>query len=303
MSGQRNLIEFLDDPSQPSLYSALPVGIARHPTLSPQAVRVAGYIWSHKEKFRQSASGIAEAIGMHRDTVARALDELQAHGWLVRYIYTKPGNRKPSYEKWYVQRRNVPLTPEQVAHLAGEPAENISRFSDDAVGSVGRGCLQEQQIPAGSVGNIGIEKKYKVSNTGEAAQTGQRRNGSNPVGSEAEPHPLPSKGEKPQERLNTTEVNYHPFDADEVPTSSGLYSFGQSAFAAEPPRPQAESDFALSLLTEAIRASESGKVPAKSSSEIMQVPPRVAESLILAAVSSGELVLTDGEYGKDILLA
>jgi hypothetical protein len=264
MSGQRNQVVFHQ--SGRSFYSPLPMGIARHPSMAASTVRVAAYIWSHDEKFRQSATQIAAAIGLHRDTVSSALDELQQFGWLVREIYTKPGNRKPSYEKWHVQRDDAPWTAAQVAFLAGEPAEKTGRFTDDAVGSVGRGCLRKQHIPAGSVGNIEIQEKYKVRNTSGAQ--GHQRNTSEELKDEAEqPDWLPAEnngvvGRGQHGRSLSVHSSTHPEVAASTAatpeasscssssSSSGLVSLSQLASANTVTREESRDEAAARLQAE-----------------------------------------------------
>lgn len=79
-------------------------------------------------------------------------------------------------------------------------------------------------------------------------------------------------------------------------------SCSPSAETRHVPTPSSTARGCLVLLTEAIRASENGRVPAKSSSQIMNVTSEVAGQLIHAAIDRGELVMVEGEYGKYIEL-
>ncbi|WP_181786626.1 helix-turn-helix domain-containing protein [Mycobacterium shimoidei] len=94
------------------------MALARDGKLSPYARAVALYVWSHDEKWQQSAAAVAEAIGLNRKTVAAALDELQGRGWLVREIHYNPGKSRPAWERWHLQMTNRPFTPDEIRELS-----------------------------------------------------------------------------------------------------------------------------------------------------------------------------------------
>lgn len=94
--------------------------LARDGNLSFLARSVAMYVWSHDERWQQSASAVAEALGMDRGTVGKALAELQQHGWMVREIHHTVGaSGKPrtAWERWHLQMTNRPFSPEEVEEL------------------------------------------------------------------------------------------------------------------------------------------------------------------------------------------
>lgn len=106
-----------------TLFAGIPMGLARDGQLSAAARSVALYIWSHDEKWSQSAAEVAEALQMSRNTVAGALASLEAHGWLVREIHRAAGKQKPTGEVWHLQLSNTPFTPAEAEALAGTCSE------------------------------------------------------------------------------------------------------------------------------------------------------------------------------------
>ncbi|MBF6358094.1 helix-turn-helix domain-containing protein [Nocardia higoensis] len=119
------------------LYTALPSALARDAEITPMAAKVALYVWSHSEGYELSAGSVAEAVGASRNSVSKALDNLEARGWLVRQSFARPG-RKPFKEDWYIQLSNDPFTAEQVAQLSAvvivepvEPCSDSEQGSDD----------------------------------------------------------------------------------------------------------------------------------------------------------------------------
>lgn len=106
-------------PGGGQLYAAMPMQLARDPKLSSYARAVAVYVWSHDERWQQSATAVAEAIGVNRKTVTDALGELQQRGWLAREVHTNPGKSKPAWECWHLQMTNRPWTPAEVEALCG----------------------------------------------------------------------------------------------------------------------------------------------------------------------------------------
>jgi len=101
--------------------------LARDRELSPATGRVALYIWSHNADWDQSAKDVAENLGMDRGAVARALLDLQVHGWLIREILTRPGRAKPVGEKWHLQMSNTRFTPQEIAALGGADSPGTLR--------------------------------------------------------------------------------------------------------------------------------------------------------------------------------
>lgn len=105
-------------PKGGTLYASLPMELARDPELSVYARAVAVYVWSHDEKWQQSAAAVAEAVGVNRKTATAALAELQDRGWLVREIHTAPGKTRPAWERWHLQMTNRPFTPDEIRELS-----------------------------------------------------------------------------------------------------------------------------------------------------------------------------------------
>lgn len=129
---QRNKVEHHgvlgEMPSGKKLYASVPMELARDKELSPSTSRVALYIWSHGEDWDQSAKDVAENLGMDRGAVARALVDLQVHGWLIREIVTRPGKEKPAGEKWHLQMSNTRFTPEFIAEIGGPESPGTLRL-------------------------------------------------------------------------------------------------------------------------------------------------------------------------------
>lgn len=122
----RNLVQHHGErgahgPEGGTLYAGIPMELARDGKLSFLARSVAMYIWSHDEKWRQSASAVAGDLGMKRDTVSKALAELQESGWLVREVHQTVGpSGKPrvAWERWHLQMTNRRFTEEQIRELS-----------------------------------------------------------------------------------------------------------------------------------------------------------------------------------------
>ncbi|MCP3811448.1 helix-turn-helix domain-containing protein [Mycobacteriaceae bacterium Msp059] len=106
-----------------TLFVGIPMGLARDGQLSAAARSVALYVWSHDEKWNQSAAEVAEALQMSRNTVAGALASLEARGWLVREIHRAAGKQKPTGEVWHLQLSNTPFTATEAEALAGTCSE------------------------------------------------------------------------------------------------------------------------------------------------------------------------------------
>ncbi|CRZ17977.1 hypothetical protein BN2156_04874 [Mycolicibacterium neworleansense] len=64
-------------------YTPVPHGLARDGDLSSGARSVALYVWSHVGGWELSAVSIAEALGMDRKSVGRALAELDRKRWIA----------------------------------------------------------------------------------------------------------------------------------------------------------------------------------------------------------------------------
>lgn len=103
------------------MYAGIPMELARDGKLSFLARSVAMYVWSHDEKWQQSASAVAADLGMDRGTVGKALAELQEHGWMVREIHQTVGpSGKPrtAWERWHLQMTNQRFTSEEIQELS-----------------------------------------------------------------------------------------------------------------------------------------------------------------------------------------
>ncbi|WP_420879812.1 helix-turn-helix domain-containing protein [Rhodococcus sp. (in: high G+C Gram-positive bacteria)] len=106
------------------MYASVPMELARDGKLSYLARSVAMYVWSHDEKWQQSASAVAEALGMDRGTVGKALAELEEHGWFVREVHKivgPKGKPRTAWERWHVQMTNRRFTPEEIRGLRAAP--------------------------------------------------------------------------------------------------------------------------------------------------------------------------------------
>ena len=108
-------------PDGGQLYAAIPMELARDSKLSVYARAVVVYVWSHDEKWQQSASSVADALGMDRGTVSKALTELQERGWLVREIHQSvgpSGKARTAWECWHLQMTNRRFTSEEILVLS-----------------------------------------------------------------------------------------------------------------------------------------------------------------------------------------
>lgn len=112
-------------PGGGKLYAGIPMELAREGKLSYLARSVAMYVWSHDEKWQQSASAVADALGMDRGSVGKALAELQEHGWLVREVHRivgPSGKARTAWECWHLQMTNRPFNLDEIRELS-EPSD------------------------------------------------------------------------------------------------------------------------------------------------------------------------------------
>ncbi|MCV7348274.1 helix-turn-helix domain-containing protein [Mycolicibacterium rhodesiae] len=171
-----NLGEYKDGKK---LYASLPVELARDQGLTANAARVALFVWSHKESYTQSAALVAKALGMHRDTVANALANLQDRGWLVREQVWRPGKAKPSSEVWHLQMSNTPFTDDAKRTLRGD---NMPKNPASSDGNMPKNpappCLEIRHPPAQELGTLVVNTSsarsadYLSSTTERAEKTG-----------------------------------------------------------------------------------------------------------------------------------
>lgn len=103
------------------MYAGIPTELARDGKLSYLARSVAMYVWSHDEKWQQSASAVAGDLSMDRGSVGKALAELQERGWLVREVHQivgPSGKPRTAWERWHLQMTNRPFTPDEIRELS-----------------------------------------------------------------------------------------------------------------------------------------------------------------------------------------
>lgn len=191
-------------PQGGTLYASAPMSLARDSRLSPAARSIAFYMWSHGEKWHQSAEDIAEKLGMTAKTVRAGLACLQECGWLIRQNFYNSGKKKPAFQVWHMQLTNIPFTPEQVAALS-EP-----RTIEDSEGSVKTTDEGREKLPT-RVGKNYLGGSVKTTDHSSAASSAPEvhyRSGSNPVGPEQQAQTLTIEDVKPpKERLNSNGVN------------------------------------------------------------------------------------------------
>lgn len=159
--GTRNLVKHHGN-VRDGLNTALPTALARDGRLTAYARSVALYIWSHAPNFQQSAKAVAEALGIKRDTVSKALAELQAAGWLVREIHRKDDGR-PAWERWHLQMSNQPFNQDQIDarvnwHANHEVAHETGTIEVQPgyARSTGTPCPPDGQPPARETGTIDV---------------------------------------------------------------------------------------------------------------------------------------------------
>jgi hypothetical protein len=64
-------------------FTSIPNALTRAGNLGSLARSVAVYLWSHQDGWKLSATSIADALGVERRSVAKALEELAADRWLA----------------------------------------------------------------------------------------------------------------------------------------------------------------------------------------------------------------------------
>ncbi len=113
-------------PGGGKLYAGIPTELARDGKLSYLARSVAMYVWSHDEKWQQSASAVAGDLSMDRGSVGKALAELQERGWLVREVHQivgPSGKPRTAWERWHLQMTNRPFTPPDEIRELSTPSD------------------------------------------------------------------------------------------------------------------------------------------------------------------------------------
>lgn len=79
-------------PAPEDHYSMVSNDLARDPDVSLQAKGLYLYLRSHREGWSMSTERIAEALGVHRNTVSKYVQELERSGFLVRdYSHSESG--------------------------------------------------------------------------------------------------------------------------------------------------------------------------------------------------------------------
>ena len=74
-------------------YTLIPNDFSRDKRVTPRAARVYLFLASHRDECRMTARSMAEGLGMGRDTVSKAVMELEALGWVVRSWQTDDSGR------------------------------------------------------------------------------------------------------------------------------------------------------------------------------------------------------------------
>jgi hypothetical protein len=265
-----------------TLYASVPMALARDGKLSQAARSVAMLIWSHDQKWNQSANLIAQELGMSRNTVAAALADLEKHRWLVREVYIEPGKTRPKWEQWHIQLSNTPFSPAEVQKLS---TSSCSKPEHGDAQKLSKGLLRNR---AGGCSKT-EQHSSAVSSALEVHSSSASKGTEQPDGLPVTSNPVNGCG-------HSGRSQYDPFGAE-----SGIRSQGQSAFVARTEAVQSTSG-ALSLLADAIRASESGRLAAVLAAPTMQVSSDEAKRIVLPAIDSGDLLLISDEYGKYLQL-
>ncbi|MCB8914202.1 hypothetical protein KUG88_29360 [Rhodococcus rhodochrous] len=100
----------------------IPLALAEATNLSMRTIGIAALMYSFDEDETLSVGLLADhrkgdGGKCSRNTIERALRELEAAGWLVRQPYATPG-KKPYRYIWHLQRGPAPFTPEQIRELS-----------------------------------------------------------------------------------------------------------------------------------------------------------------------------------------
>ena len=74
-------------------YTLIPNDFSRDKRVTPRAARVYLFLASHRDECRMTTRSMAEGLGMGRDTVSKAVRELEALGWVVRSQQTDDSGR------------------------------------------------------------------------------------------------------------------------------------------------------------------------------------------------------------------
>ena len=74
-------------------YTMIPNDFSRDKRVTPRAARVYLFLASHRDECRMTTRSMAEGLGMGRDTVSKAVRELEALGWVIRSQQTDDSGR------------------------------------------------------------------------------------------------------------------------------------------------------------------------------------------------------------------
>ena len=74
-------------------YTLIPNDFSRDKRVTPRAARVYLFLASHRDECRMTTRSMAEGLGMGRDTVSKAVRELEALGWAIRSQQTDDSGR------------------------------------------------------------------------------------------------------------------------------------------------------------------------------------------------------------------
>lgn len=122
-------------------YTIIPNALARDAKLKPRAKVVALYLWSLPNGWELSVDSIAEATGLSRKTVAEAIRDLIAAGWMCRDALQNRHGLVYGYV--YVIRQDYPLVvkitpPIKNEKESGDYSSTLTSGLSAAVGGNGK---------------------------------------------------------------------------------------------------------------------------------------------------------------------
>ena len=126
-----------------SHFTPLPNALIRDPNVSHKAVRVYAFLRSHSDGWRINVRNIAEALGVSKDTVNTAINELEALGYVercwemgdngiragIRYLLFDAPRPRGEVTVSENQGQGCPWNPETGANRENEPKPQVATVS------------------------------------------------------------------------------------------------------------------------------------------------------------------------------
>lgn len=113
-------------------YTPIPNDLLRNPDVSHKAVRVYGFLRSHKSGWMLNVRAVATQLGMSKNTVSSAMQELETLGYVTREWQTTEGGVRNGMKYLIFDkpagRAGVPKTGTRVSQFLGAQERGIPQI-------------------------------------------------------------------------------------------------------------------------------------------------------------------------------